>query len=107
MKVVLAGAGAFGQKHLDAIKLIGGIEVASLVGRDLEATRATAAKYGVGHATTDLAERKRIWQGIEKYFVEEGYMMKIADIADLRATNAKFEGIKPYYMQRFWDVWAK
>ena len=56
MKVVLAGAGAFGQKHLDAIKLIGGIEVVSLVGRDLEATRATAAKYGVGHVTTDLGE---------------------------------------------------
>ena len=27
MKIVLAGAGAFGQKHLDAVKAIGGIEV--------------------------------------------------------------------------------
>jgi 2-hydroxy-4-carboxymuconate semialdehyde hemiacetal dehydrogenase len=56
MKVVLAGAGAFGQKHLDAIKAIGGIEVVSLVGRTLESTRETADKYNVGHATTDLAE---------------------------------------------------
>ncbi len=56
MKVVLAGAGAFGQKHLDAMKLIGDIEVVSLVGRDLEATRAAAEKYGVGHVTTDLGE---------------------------------------------------
>ncbi len=56
MKVVLAGAGAFGQKHLDAMKLIGDIEVVSLVGRDLEATRVAAEKYGVGHVTTDLAE---------------------------------------------------
>jgi 2-hydroxy-4-carboxymuconate semialdehyde hemiacetal dehydrogenase len=56
MKVILAGAGAFGQKHLDAIKVIGGIEVVSLVGRDLEATRSTAAKYGVAHTTTNLAE---------------------------------------------------
>lgn len=56
MKVVLAGAGAFGQKHLDAMKLIGDIEVVSLVGRDLDATRATAEKYGVGHVTTELAE---------------------------------------------------
>jgi len=56
MKVILAGAGAFGQKHLDAIKTIGGIEVVSLVGRDLEATRAAAAKYGVPHSTTALAE---------------------------------------------------
>ena len=31
MKIVLAGAGAFGQKHLDALKLIDGVEVVSLV----------------------------------------------------------------------------
>jgi 2-hydroxy-4-carboxymuconate semialdehyde hemiacetal dehydrogenase len=56
MKVILAGAGAFGQKHLDAIKLIGGIDVVSLVGRDIDATRAAAAKYGIAHYTTDLGE---------------------------------------------------
>lgn len=56
MKVVLAGAGAFGQKHLDAIRKIGGIEVVSLVGRVLEATRETADHYGVPHATTELAD---------------------------------------------------
>jgi 2-hydroxy-4-carboxymuconate semialdehyde hemiacetal dehydrogenase len=53
---VLAGAGAFGQKHLDAIRLISGIEVVSIVGRDPEATRATAAKYGIAHVTTRLTE---------------------------------------------------
>ncbi|WBX84377.1 Gfo/Idh/MocA family oxidoreductase [Sphingosinicella microcystinivorans] len=56
MKIALAGAGAFGEKHLDALRLIGGVEVVSIVGRTLEPTRAVAAKYGVGHATTDLAE---------------------------------------------------
>ncbi len=56
MKIVLAGAGAFGQKHLDAIRKIGGIDVVSLVGRDLDATRSTAEKYGVAHATTSLTE---------------------------------------------------
>ncbi len=56
MKVVLAGAGAFGQKHLDAIRIIGGIEVVGLVGRRLEPTRATAEKYGVPHVTTELGE---------------------------------------------------
>jgi 2-hydroxy-4-carboxymuconate semialdehyde hemiacetal dehydrogenase len=56
MKVVLAGAGAFGLKHLDAIKAIGGIEVASIVGRLIEPTREAASKYGVKHATTDLGE---------------------------------------------------
>jgi 2-hydroxy-4-carboxymuconate semialdehyde hemiacetal dehydrogenase len=56
MKIILAGAGAFGQKHLDAIKQVGGIEVVSLVGRQLEPTRAVAEKYGVSHVTTDLSE---------------------------------------------------
>jgi 2-hydroxy-4-carboxymuconate semialdehyde hemiacetal dehydrogenase len=56
MKAILAGAGAFGQKHLDAIKLIDGVDVVSVVGRDLEATKAAAQKYGVPHATTALSE---------------------------------------------------
>jgi 2-hydroxy-4-carboxymuconate semialdehyde hemiacetal dehydrogenase len=56
MRVVLAGAGAFGTKHLDAIKQIGGIEVASVVGRQLAPTEEVARKYGVPHATTDLGE---------------------------------------------------
>ena len=56
MKVVLAGAGAFGQKHLEAIRTIGDIEVVALVGRTPEQTREVAAKFGVRHATTELAE---------------------------------------------------
>ena len=56
LKVALAGAGAFGIKHLDAIKLIDGVEVASLVSRDLEKTREVAGKYGIGHVSTDLAD---------------------------------------------------
>ncbi|MDO9093689.1 MAG: Gfo/Idh/MocA family oxidoreductase [Rubrivivax sp.] len=56
IKVALAGAGAFGIKHLDAIKLIDGVEVTSLVSRDLGKTQEVATKYGIGHVTTDLAE---------------------------------------------------
>ena len=56
IKVALAGAGAFGIKHLDAIKLIDGVEVVSLVSRELDKTRETATKYGIGHVTTDLAD---------------------------------------------------
>jgi 2-hydroxy-4-carboxymuconate semialdehyde hemiacetal dehydrogenase len=56
MRVVLAGAGAFGTKHLDAMKQIGGIEVASVVGRQPGPTEEVARKYGVPHATTDLGE---------------------------------------------------
>jgi len=56
VRIILAGAGAFGQKHLDAIRAIGGIEVDSLVGRELEPTREVAKKYGISHATTSLTE---------------------------------------------------
>jgi len=56
MKVVVAGVGAFGQKHLDAIVAIGGIRIESIVGRTIEPTRAVAAKYGIAHCTTDLGE---------------------------------------------------
>jgi 2-hydroxy-4-carboxymuconate semialdehyde hemiacetal dehydrogenase len=56
MKIVLAGAGAFGRKHLDALAAIGGVEVAALVGRQLEATREVAAQRGIPHATNDLGE---------------------------------------------------
>jgi 2-hydroxy-4-carboxymuconate semialdehyde hemiacetal dehydrogenase len=56
MKVVLAGPGAFGIKHLDGIRNIDGVEVVSLVGRTLDKTRAVADEYGVVHATTDLAD---------------------------------------------------
>ncbi|MDO8284065.1 MAG: Gfo/Idh/MocA family oxidoreductase [Rhodoferax sp.] len=56
IKVALAGAGAFGIKHLDGIKNIDGVEVVSLVSRELEKTREVAAKYGIGHVTTDLAD---------------------------------------------------
>lgn len=56
IRVALAGAGAFGIKHLDALKLIDGVQVTSLISRELEKTREVAAKYGIGHVTTDLNE---------------------------------------------------
>jgi len=56
MKVVLAGAGAFGIKHLNGIKNIDNVEVTGLVGRTLEPTRKIAAEYGIEHAFTNLAE---------------------------------------------------
>ncbi|MDE0129112.1 MAG: Gfo/Idh/MocA family oxidoreductase [Gammaproteobacteria bacterium] len=56
MKVVLAGAGAFGKKHLDGIANIDGVDCVSVVGRTLEPTQKIAEQYGIGHATTDLAE---------------------------------------------------
>ena len=56
IKIALAGAGAFGIKHLDAIKLIDGVEVVSLVSRELAKTQEVADKYGIKHVTTNLAD---------------------------------------------------
>jgi 2-hydroxy-4-carboxymuconate semialdehyde hemiacetal dehydrogenase len=60
LKVALAGAGAFGLKHLDALRLIDGVEVVSLVGREIDKTKEAAAKYGVGHVTTELADTLKL-----------------------------------------------
>ncbi|HEY5662948.1 MAG TPA: Gfo/Idh/MocA family oxidoreductase [Ilumatobacter sp.] len=56
IRVALAGAGAFGAKHMDAMRMIDGVEVVAVVGRDLDRTRTFADGYGVEHATTDLAD---------------------------------------------------
>jgi len=56
IKVALAGAGAFGIKHLDGIRNIDGVEVVSLISRDLEKTKEVAAKYGIKHVSTEVNE---------------------------------------------------
>ena len=56
IKVALAGAGAFGVKHIDGIKNILGVEVISVIGRELDKTKEVAAKYGIAHVTTNLQD---------------------------------------------------
>jgi 2-hydroxy-4-carboxymuconate semialdehyde hemiacetal dehydrogenase len=56
IKVALAGAGAFGIKHLDAMKLIPDVEVVSLISRDLAKTQEVASRYGIPHVTTKLED---------------------------------------------------
>ena len=56
MKICVAGQGAFGQKHLDALKRISGVEVVSLIGGNPAGTEEVAKKYGVPHWGHDLSE---------------------------------------------------
>ncbi len=56
MKICVAGQGAFGQKHLDALKRIPEVQVTSLVGGNQDATAQVAQKYGIPHYTGDLSE---------------------------------------------------
>src|ERR1041384_5613359 len=56
MKICVAGQGAFGQKHLEAIANIPGIEVVSLTGGNPAGTEEIARKFKIPHWTSDLAE---------------------------------------------------
>jgi len=52
----MAGEGAFGNKHLDALAAVDGVEVVSLVGGVEEETRKVAESRGIPHWSLDLAE---------------------------------------------------
>jgi 2-hydroxy-4-carboxymuconate semialdehyde hemiacetal dehydrogenase len=54
MRIALAGAGAFGIRHLDALALIDGVTVTSVISRRLEQAEQVAEKYGAPHASVNL-----------------------------------------------------
>ncbi len=56
MKIVMAGQGAFGVKHLEAVRNIAGIEVASLAGGNPAQTEEVARRFGIPHWSGDLQE---------------------------------------------------
>ena len=56
VRIALAGPGAFGIKHLDGLKLIDGVEITSIIGRELPKAQEVASKYGARHVTTELSE---------------------------------------------------
>ena len=59
MKVGVAGQGAFGIKHLEAIQNIPGIEVITLTGGNQAATEEVAKRFKIPHFTGDLGESLR------------------------------------------------
>ncbi|WP_010543041.1 Gfo/Idh/MocA family oxidoreductase [Sphingomonas elodea] len=56
MRIALAGAGAFGEKHLDGLKRIDGVEITSIISRTADQAAAVAEKYGAKHHSTELAD---------------------------------------------------
>ena len=56
MKICMAGQGAFGIKHLEALSKIDGIEVVTLTGGSPETTKEVANRFKIPHWTTNLAE---------------------------------------------------
>ena len=56
MRVALAGAGAFGEKHLDGLQKIDGVEIVSVISRTGEQAAEAAKKYGAKHSSTELSD---------------------------------------------------
>jgi 2-hydroxy-4-carboxymuconate semialdehyde hemiacetal dehydrogenase len=56
MRIALVGAGAFGEKHLDGLKLIDGVEITSIISRRLDQAEEVAKKYGAKHFSTELSD---------------------------------------------------
>jgi 2-hydroxy-4-carboxymuconate semialdehyde hemiacetal dehydrogenase len=54
MRIALAGAGAFGEKHLDGLQKIDGVEIVSVISRRAEQAAEVAKKYGAEHSSTEL-----------------------------------------------------
>ena len=69
MRIALAGAGAFGEKHLDGLKLIDGVEIVSIISRTAEQAAAVAAKYGARHSSTELGDA--LWWEAIRHYVEQ------------------------------------
>jgi 2-hydroxy-4-carboxymuconate semialdehyde hemiacetal dehydrogenase len=56
MKVLMAGQGAFGIKHIEAMAKIPGIEVISLAGGSADSTKEVAEKFKIPHWSTNYEE---------------------------------------------------
>jgi 2-hydroxy-4-carboxymuconate semialdehyde hemiacetal dehydrogenase len=56
VKIVVAGQGAFGIKHLEALQKIPDVQVVSLTGGNQQQTEEVAKKFGIPHWTGNLAE---------------------------------------------------
>lgn len=56
VNIALVGPGAFGIKHLDALKNVKDAQVVALVGQNLENTKEVAAQYNIPQSYTSLDE---------------------------------------------------
>ncbi len=64
MNLILAGAGAFGRKHLDALRNVDAVQVVGIVDPVPDLAMRVAAEHGIGHVTDDLSEALA-WPGVD------------------------------------------
>jgi 2-hydroxy-4-carboxymuconate semialdehyde hemiacetal dehydrogenase len=55
-KIVVAGQGAFGVKHIEALQNIEDVQIVSLAGGNRDSTAEVARRFNIPHFSTDLAE---------------------------------------------------
>src|SRR6266700_1809566 len=58
--------------------------------------------------SADQQAQKAAWFAIENRFLDQAYMIKVADTGSLRGyNNTRVGGLKPYFYLRFWNTWLK
>lgn len=58
--------------------------------------------------SSDEQARKTAWFTIEKQFLDQAYMIKVADTGSLRGyNNTRVGGLRPYFYLRLWNTWLK
>jgi peptide/nickel transport system substrate-binding protein len=58
--------------------------------------------------SVDEPARKAAWFAIESRFLDQAYMIKVADTGSLRGyNNTRVGGLRPYFYLRFFNAWVK
>src|ERR1700733_5986943 len=94
MKVGVAGQGAFGVKHIEAIQNIPGIEIIPLPGGKQAATEEVAKKFGIPHWTGDLGESLK-QPGLEAVILATPTQMHAAQAEQVMRAGKHGEGEIP------------
>ena len=58
-------------------------------------------------ASPGFAQRQSAWRQIETQLLDQAYLIKVADLAAVRAHNTRLHGMAPYFYQRFWNTWVQ
>ena len=58
-------------------------------------------------ASPGFAQRQSAWRQIETKLLDQAYLIKVADLAAVRAHHARLHGMAPYFYQRFWNTWVQ
>lgn len=60
--------------------------------------------YNRFFTSPQLADRQSAWKEAETQVLDSAYFIKVSDMGQIRAFNKKVNGLRPYYLVRFWDV---